>query len=64
MKIQDKNETTTQHNHLSVTMQPEQEDIRAISPWKDSLRQLRKNPFAIAGMIIILFFILIALLLL
>ncbi|MEN2465709.1 ABC transporter permease [Ornithinibacillus sp. JPR2-1] len=62
MKIQDKNETTTQHNHLSVTMQPEQEDIKAISPWKDSLRQLRKNPFAIAGMIIILFFILIALL--
>lgn len=62
MKIQDKNATTTQHNHLSDNRQPEQEDIKAISPWKDSLRQLRKNHFAIAGMIIILFFILIALL--
>ncbi|WP_369797386.1 ABC transporter permease [Paucisalibacillus sp. EB02] len=38
----------------------EQDDIQVTSPWKDSLRQLRKNRFAIAGLIIILFFVLLA----
>ncbi|GIO25281.1 nickel transporter permease [Oceanobacillus sp. J11TS1] len=33
------------------------EQIEAVSPWRDSFRQLRKNRFAMAGLIIILFFI-------
>ncbi|GGA93128.1 ABC transporter permease [Ornithinibacillus halotolerans] len=35
-------------------------DEKVTSPWKDSFRQLRRNRFAIAGFVIILFFVLIA----
>ncbi|MFA1819168.1 nickel transporter permease [Virgibacillus oceani] len=37
------------------------EEIEAISPWKDSIKQLRKNRFAMVGIIIILFFIILGL---
>ncbi|MEC5425371.1 ABC transporter permease [Virgibacillus sp. C22-A2] len=37
------------------------EEIKAISPWRDTLKQLRKNRFAIAGLFIIIFFILVGL---
>nr|WP_169749108.1 ABC transporter permease [Ornithinibacillus californiensis] len=36
--------------------------MRASSPWRDSLRQLRRNRFALAGIFIIVFFIAVALL--
>ena len=36
---------------------PEEEEPKATSPWRDTYRQLRKNNFAIAGFIIIIFFI-------
>ncbi|MDQ0160118.1 ABC transporter permease [Alkalibacillus salilacus] len=35
----------------------EEEDVEAISPWKDALKQLRKSPLAITGFLLILFFI-------
>ncbi|MCM3739260.1 ABC transporter permease [Oceanobacillus luteolus] len=38
----------------------EADEIEAISPWKDTFRQLRKNRFAIIGFTIIIFFILVA----
>ncbi|MGM8214348.1 ABC transporter permease [Bacillaceae bacterium W0354] len=37
-----------------------EEEITAISPWRDAIRQLRKNRFAITGFIIILFFVILA----
>ncbi|WP_449355505.1 nickel transporter permease [Virgibacillus natechei] len=37
------------------------EEMEAISPWKDTLKHLRKNRFAFAGLIIIIFFILLGL---
>ncbi|MBP2078086.1 nickel transporter permease [Oceanobacillus polygoni] len=37
------------------------EEIAAISPWKDTIRRLRKNRFAIIGFVIIVFFILLGL---
>ncbi|WP_372442870.1 ABC transporter permease [Pseudogracilibacillus auburnensis] len=38
-----------------------EEEIRATSPWKDTVRQLRKNKFALIGFIIIITFILVGL---
>ncbi|MET3682018.1 peptide/nickel transport system permease protein [Alkalibacillus flavidus] len=35
----------------------QEEDVEAISPWKDALKQLRKSPLAITGFSLILFFI-------
>ncbi|NIK10666.1 ABC transporter permease [Alkalibacillus almallahensis] len=35
----------------------EEEDVEAISPWKDALKQLRKSPLAITGFLLVLFFI-------
>lgn len=40
---------------------PEEQEIKATTPWQDTYRQLKKNNFAIAGFIIILFFILLGL---
>ncbi|WP_152655491.1 nickel transporter permease [Oceanobacillus sp. CFH 90083] len=40
--------------------QADVEQIEAVSPWKDAFRQLRKNRFAVAGLIIIIFFIILA----
>ncbi|WP_072888201.1 ABC transporter permease [Ornithinibacillus halophilus] len=34
------------------------EDVKPFSPWKDAFKQLRRNRFAVAGFIIIVFFIL------
>ncbi|WP_163971878.1 ABC transporter permease [Oceanobacillus halotolerans] len=44
-------------NPASVDQQVEEDNIEETSPWKDTLKQLRKNRFAIAGFVIILFFI-------
>jgi peptide/nickel transport system permease protein len=44
-------------NPAKAGSQIDTEEIEAISPWKDSLKQLRKNRFALVGLIIILFFI-------
>ena len=44
------------HNYI------EEEEISAISPWKDTFRQLRKNRLAITGFLIIMLFILLAIL--
>ncbi len=41
---------------------PEEEEPKATSPWRDTYRQLRKNNFAIAGFIIIIFFIILGIL--
>nr|WP_042143295.1 ABC transporter permease [Paucisalibacillus sp. EB02] len=60
MKIKEKNPKLNQNNNNPIDQQMEQDDIQVTSPWKDSLRQLRKNRFAIAGLIIILFFVLLA----
>lgn len=59
MKIKEKN-PLKQKNNNPIGQNPEQDDIKATSPWKDSLRQLRKNRFAIAGLMIIMFFVLLA----
>ncbi|CEI82574.1 diguanylate cyclase [Oceanobacillus oncorhynchi subsp. incaldanensis] len=40
---------------------PDVEQIETVSPWRDAWRRLRKNRFAMAGMIIILFFLILAL---
>lgn len=48
-------------NPQESSMTKDAEEIEAISPWKDTLRQLRRNKFAIAGMGIIVFFILLGL---
>src|SRR5690625_4833186 len=45
----------------NLTMRDQVEEIEALSPLKDTLNQLRKNQFAVAGAGIILFFILIGL---
>lgn len=47
-------------NPAKVGQQFDADDIEAISPWKETFKQLRKNRFAIAGFIIVLFFILLA----
>src|SRR5690625_2639208 len=36
----------------------EEEEIKETSPWKDTIRQIRKNKFALLGFYIILFFLL------
>jgi len=41
--------------------QPDVEQMETVSPWRDAWRRLRKNRFAMAGMIIILFFLILAL---
>src|SRR5690625_1620969 len=45
----------------NLTMRDQVEEIAALSPLKDTLNELRKNQFAVAGAGIILFFILIGL---
>lgn len=41
--------------------QTDVEQMETVSPWRDAWRRLRKNRFAMAGMIIILFFLILAL---
>lgn len=60
MEIKEEKHLSTHHHLNPNSRKPESEDEKASSPWRDSLRQLLRNRFAIAGMIIILFFILIA----
>ncbi|MFC0557578.1 nickel transporter permease [Halalkalibacter alkalisediminis] len=37
-----------------------EEQVEAVSPWKDAMRQLMKNKLAVAGIVIIVFFIAVA----
>jgi peptide/nickel transport system permease protein len=59
MKTKEKNSLKQKKNN-PISQHLEQDDMQATSPWKDSIRQLRKNRFAIAGLIIIMFFVLLA----
>src|SRR5690625_3850016 len=48
-------------NPAKAGSQIDTDEIEAISPWKDSFKQLRKNRFAMVGLFIILFFIILGL---
>ncbi len=48
-------------NPISREHQGDAEQIETVSPWRDSFRRLIKNRFAAAGLIIIIFFIILAL---
>jgi peptide/nickel transport system permease protein len=48
-------------NPAKAGQQIDTDEIEAISPWKDSFKQLRKNRFAMVGLFIILFFIILGL---
>lgn len=48
-------------NPAKVGQQINTEEIEAITPWKDTLKRLRKNRFAVIGFVIILFFLLLGL---
>lgn len=50
-----------QQSHTLLPNPEHEEEIRASSPWQDAIKQLRKNHFAIAGFIVIVFFILLGL---
>lgn len=45
-------------NPVTLSPQFEADDMEETSPWKDTMKQLRKNRFAMVGFSIILFFIL------
>ncbi|MBP1969430.1 peptide/nickel transport system permease protein [Virgibacillus natechei] len=57
MKTKEKRSEQQVANPAKSGQQLDTEEIEAISPWKDTLKQLRKNRFAFAGVIIIVFFI-------
>jgi peptide/nickel transport system permease protein len=64
MKIEEK-QTQSEQVNTNPTEKgepPKQAKTRVSSPWRDSLRQLRRNRFALAGIFIIMFFIAVALL--
>ncbi|WP_084268727.1 nickel transporter permease [Oceanobacillus damuensis] len=60
MLLKDKDEHTEQQiaNPAKVGQQFDPEEIDAISPWKDTLRQLTRNRFAVIGFMIIVLFVL------
>ncbi|MFD1037531.1 ABC transporter permease [Virgibacillus byunsanensis] len=60
MKTTEKQKKSKQQleNPNLANQQFEEEEIKAISPWRDTLKQLRKNRFALSGLIIIILFIL------
>ena len=60
MKLDEKNAQQIVPNPVDPGQAMEADEIEAISPWKDTFRQLRKNRFAIIGFTIIIFFILVA----
>ncbi|SFA89280.1 peptide/nickel transport system permease protein [Lentibacillus halodurans] len=63
MSIEEKDKQTEENvtNPAKADQQAEMEEIPETSPWKDAFRQLRKNRFALAGLIIIVIFLLIGL---
>ena len=63
MRIEEKKKYSEQQipNPAKVGQHIDSEEIEAISPWKDTAKQLRKNRFAIIGFVIILFFIVLGL---
>lgn len=58
MNNEERQESQLSSPALALQME---EEIRATSPWKDTVRQLRKNKFALIGFIIIITFILVGL---
>lgn len=60
MKTKGKNAEQLVPNPAMSGQQFDPEEIEAISPWKETLKQLSKNRFAIIGFSIIIFFILFA----
>lgn len=60
MKLDEKNAQQIVPNPVDPGQAMDVDEIEAISPWKDTFRQLRKNRFAIIGFTIIIFFILVA----
>lgn len=64
MEIKEKDKQSEQQipNPAKAGQQFDTDEIEAISPWKDTLKQLRKNRFAIAGLVIIVFFIILGIL--
>lgn len=60
MKTEKKDTEQLVPNPAKTNQQFDTEEIEAISPWKETLRELRKNRFAIIGFSIIIFFILLA----
>lgn len=60
MKTKRKNAEQLVPNPAMSGQQFDPEEIEAISPWKETLKQLSKNRFAIIGFSIIIFFILFA----
>jgi peptide/nickel transport system permease protein len=64
MKLDEKKQNQAEQqiaNPAKAGQQIDTEEIEAISPWKDSFKQLRKNRFAMVGIIIILFFVILGL---
>lgn len=60
MKTDEKNAEQFVPNPAFGGQQFDTEEIEAISPWKETLKQLVRNKFAIIGFSIIIFFILVA----
>lgn len=64
MNLDEKKQKDTEQqiaNPVKAGQQIDTDEIEAISPWRDSLKQLRKNRFAMVGIIIILFFVILGL---
>lgn len=64
MKHEDEIQQHSEQLLSSETINPqpfEREKMEASSPWRDTIKQLRKNQFAIIGLTIIIFFILLSL---
>ncbi|RYG73739.1 ABC transporter permease [Lentibacillus lipolyticus] len=61
MRTEEKQEEQQSIKDPSAYQQLESEEMEETSPWKDTIKQLRKNRFAVVGVVIILFFILLGL---
>ncbi|GAB3057254.1 nickel transporter permease [Virgibacillus ainsalahensis] len=63
MKIDEKDKQTERliKNTTKKDQQFDTEEIEAISPWRDTIKQLRRNRFALIGFTIIIFFIILGL---
>lgn len=62
MKLEDNRQSDELLTSPSIHSSHEKpEEIEAISPWRDAMRQLRKNRFAVSGVFIIMFFIVLGL---
>lgn len=60
MKTEKKEKQDDPVKHQSTFQSKENEEIEKTSPWKDTIRQLRKNKFALVGIGFVIFFILLA----